>query len=74
MKSVHTLVELERIDFTSVPTVELRAKLAQSLTQVAIMRYPRPFSNLAFEAFRDLFHLYCLVWLTETNEPRATAT
>jgi hypothetical protein len=65
MESMHTLVELEGIDFAKLPTLGLAAKLTQSLAQVALMRNPRPFSNLAFDAFRDFLHfLYRPFWLT----------
>ena len=45
MESMHEIVELERIDFATFPTIELDAKLTQGFAQVAIMRDPRPFSN-----------------------------
>jgi hypothetical protein len=45
MESMHKIIEFERIDFTTLPTIELDAKLTQSLAQFTIMRDPRPFSN-----------------------------
>ncbi len=45
MESMHKLVELERIYFATIPTIELRAKLAESFAQVAIVSDPRPLSN-----------------------------
>ena len=57
MESMHKIVELERIDFATFPTIELDAKLTQSLAQFAIMRDPRPFSNQTFDPFRDFLHV-----------------
>jgi hypothetical protein len=45
MESMHKIIELKRIDFATFPTIELDAKLTQSLTQFAIMCDPGPFSN-----------------------------
>jgi len=45
MESMHKIVELERINFATFPTIEFRAKLAEGFTQVAIVSDPRPFSN-----------------------------
>ena len=56
MESMHKLVELERINFAMIPTIELGTKLTEGLAQVAIMRDSRPFSNQAFDPFRDFLH------------------
>ena len=56
MESMHKLVEIERINFATVPTIELSTKFTQGLAQVAIVSDPRPFSNQAFEPFRDFLH------------------
>ena len=53
---MHTIVELERINFATIPTVELGAKFTQGLAQVAIVSDARPFSNQAFDPFRDFLH------------------
>ena len=45
MESMHQIVELERIDFATIPTVELRAKLAEGFAQVAIVSDFCPFSD-----------------------------
>ncbi len=45
MESMHEIVEFERVDFAMFPTIELDAKLTQGLSEVAIMRDPRPISN-----------------------------
>ncbi|MGH9385600.1 MAG: hypothetical protein ACRD2N_15060 [Vicinamibacterales bacterium] len=42
---MYQLVELERINFATIPTIELGAKLTEGPAQVAIMRDTRPFSN-----------------------------
>jgi len=42
---MHKIVELERINFATIPAVELHAKFAKSFTQVAIVSDPRPFSD-----------------------------
>ena len=42
---MHELVELERIDFAAIPTIELRAQHAEGCAQVSIMSDPGPFSN-----------------------------
>ena len=65
MESVHEIVELERIDIATFPTIELDAKLTQGFAQFAIMRDPRPFSNETLDPFRDFLHsLIEFVWLT----------
>ena len=46
---MYEIVELERIDFATIPTVELGAKLTEGPAQVAILRDTRPVSNEAFE-------------------------
>ena len=51
VESMHKLVELEGVDFATIPAIELPAKLADGLTQVAFVRDPRPFSNQAFNLF-----------------------
>jgi hypothetical protein len=48
---MYKLVELERIDFATIPAIELFAKLAERLTQVAIVRDRRPFSDEALICF-----------------------
>ena len=45
MESMHKIVELERINFATIPAIELRAKLVEGFTQVAIVSDPRPFSD-----------------------------
>jgi hypothetical protein len=62
MESMHELVELERINFAAIPTIEMRAKLAQGFAQVTIMGDPRPFSNQASDPLRNFLHRS--VWLT----------
>jgi hypothetical protein len=44
MESMHQIVEFERIDFTTNPAIELRAKLTEGFAQVAIVSDVRPFS------------------------------
>jgi hypothetical protein len=56
MESMHKFVELERIDFATIPAIELLAKLAEGLTQVAIVRDRRPFSDEPFEPFWNFLH------------------
>ena len=42
---MHKIVELERINFATIPAIELHAKLAEGFAQVAIVSDPRPFSD-----------------------------
>src|ERR1700681_836934 len=56
MESMHEIVELKRINLATIPPIELRAKVAQRLAQVAIVSDPRPFSHQAFDPFRDVRH------------------
>jgi len=45
MESMHKLVQLERINFASIPAIELHAKLVEGFTQLTIVSDPRPFSD-----------------------------
>ena len=45
MESVHKFVELERIDFATIPAIELHAKLTEGFAQVAIVSHARPFAD-----------------------------
>jgi hypothetical protein len=45
MESMYKIVELERINFATIPTIELHAKLAQGLAQVAFVSDSSPFSD-----------------------------
>ncbi len=45
MESMHKLVELERVNFATIPAIEFHAKLAEGFAQVAIVSDPRPFSD-----------------------------
>jgi hypothetical protein len=54
---MHKLVERGRVNFGTLPAIELSAKLTQGLTQVAVMRNSRPFPNEAFDPLRDFLHL-----------------
>jgi len=45
MESMHKIVELEHINFATIPAIKLHAKLAEGFTQVAIVSDPRPFSD-----------------------------
>ena len=45
MKSMHKIVEFERSDITTLPTVELDLQLAECFAQFALMRNRRPISN-----------------------------
>ena len=45
MESMHKLVQLERINFASIPAIELHAKLAEGFAQLTIVGDPRPFSD-----------------------------
>ena len=45
VEPMHEVIEFERADFPALPTPELNAELAQSLTQVAIVRDTSPVSN-----------------------------
>jgi hypothetical protein len=65
---MHKIVELERINFATIPAIELHAKLAEGFTQVAIVRDPRPFSDQAFNPFRNFLHRF--VWLTTVAHSR----
>ena len=56
MESVHKLVELERINFATIPALELQAKLAEGFTQVAIVSDSRPFSDQTFDLFWSVLH------------------
>ena len=60
MESMHELVELERIDFAAIPTIELRAQHAEGCAQVSIMGDPRPFSNQASDPLRNFLDRSCL--------------
>ena len=62
------IVELERINFATIPAIKLRAKLAEGFTQVAIVSDPCPFSDQAFELFRNVMHR--LVLLRHRAHPR----
>jgi hypothetical protein len=57
MESMHKIVELERIDFAAIPTIEVDAKFTQSVVQRAIMSDSCPFSNQASDSFRSFLHL-----------------
>jgi hypothetical protein len=57
MESMHTIVEFERTNFVTFPTIELDAKLIQGRAQFAIMRDSRPISNETFDPFRDFLHV-----------------
>jgi len=57
MESMHKIVELERIDFAAIPTIEGDAKFTQSVAQRAIMSDSCPFSNQASDSFRSFLHL-----------------
>ena len=57
MESVQEMVEFERVDIATFPTIELDAKLTQGFAQFAIMRDSRPFSNETLDSFRDFLHL-----------------
>jgi hypothetical protein len=61
MESMHKIVQLKRIDFGTIPTRELRAQLAESLAQVAIVSDRCPFANEAIDPFRNF--LRGLFWL-----------
>jgi hypothetical protein len=67
MESMHKIVELKRINFATIPSIELRAKLAEGVAQVAIVSDPRPFSDEAFDLFRNFLHRF--VWLTSRRSP-----
>ena len=45
MESMHKLVEFERINFTTIPAIELHAKLAEGFAKVTIVSDPRPLSD-----------------------------
>jgi hypothetical protein len=45
MESMHKLVERERINFATIPAIELHAKLVEGVAQIAIVSDPRPFSD-----------------------------
>jgi hypothetical protein len=57
MESMHKIVELEGVYFAALPTIELDAKLAQSLAQIAIVGDLGPFSNETLYSFRDVRHV-----------------
>jgi len=42
---MNELVELERINFPTIPTIEFDAKIAQGLAQVPFVSDPSPFSD-----------------------------
>jgi hypothetical protein len=56
MESMYKLVECERIDFAPIPTIELHAKRAHGLAQVAFVSDLSPFSHQAFDSFRNFVH------------------
>jgi hypothetical protein len=45
MESMPELVELERINFATIPSIELHAELAEGFAQIAIVSDLRPFSD-----------------------------
>jgi hypothetical protein len=45
MELMHQIIELERIDFTTIPAIELHAKFAEGFAQVAIVSDARSFSD-----------------------------
>jgi len=42
---MHKLVQLERINFASIPAIEFHAKPAEGVAQLTIVSDPRPFSD-----------------------------
>jgi hypothetical protein len=71
MESMNELVELERIDFATIPTIELYAKLTKGFTQVAIVSNHRPFSDHTLDVFRNCPHRLRLADVA--NEPHVQA-
>lgn len=59
---MHKLVELEGINFASIPPIELHAKLAEGFAQLTIVSDPRPLSDKTCDLFWNFLHR--LVWLT----------
>ena len=65
---MHKLIELERINFASIPAIELHAKLVEGFAQIAIVSDSRPFSDQTFDLSWNLLHRF--VWLTARTDPR----
>jgi hypothetical protein len=54
---VNEVVQLERIDFTAFPSIELGPQFVQGITQVALVRNARPLANQTFHALRYFLHI-----------------
>jgi len=56
MELMNQIVEIRSGDFAALPSVEVRPKSEESLSELPIVSDGRPFSNQAFQVLRRIRH------------------